>query len=52
MCSGSGTLGLPYALKLGGWIGVGVLVLSLLVSTHLLIGRKTVDTVIVQAPHK
>ncbi|KAG0075170.1 hypothetical protein BGZ90_010145 [Linnemannia elongata] len=32
--AGSGTLGLPYALKLGGWIGVGVLVLSLLMSVY------------------
>lgn len=31
---GSGTLGLPYALKLGGWIGVGVLILSLLMSVY------------------
>ncbi|KAF8947382.1 hypothetical protein BGZ47_009350 [Haplosporangium gracile] len=32
--AGSGTLGLPYALKLGGWIGVGVLILSLLMSVY------------------
>ncbi|KAF9156362.1 hypothetical protein BG015_005806 [Linnemannia schmuckeri] len=32
--AGSGTLGLPYALKLGGWIGVGVVILSLLMSIY------------------
>ncbi|KAF9346675.1 hypothetical protein BGX34_003718 [Mortierella sp. NVP85] len=32
--AGTGTLGLPYALKLGGWIGVGVLLLSLLMSIY------------------
>ncbi|KAG0257005.1 hypothetical protein DFQ27_005359 [Actinomortierella ambigua] len=32
--AGTGTLGLPYALKLGGWIGVGVLILSLLMSIY------------------
>ncbi|KAF9129925.1 hypothetical protein BGX30_013711 [Mortierella sp. GBA39] len=32
--AGSGTLGLPYALKLGGWIGIGVLVLSLFMSVY------------------
>ncbi|KAF8937353.1 hypothetical protein BGZ58_002848 [Dissophora ornata] len=32
--AGTGTLGLPYALKLGGWIGVGVLVLSLVMSVY------------------
>ncbi|KAF9097325.1 hypothetical protein BGX23_009173 [Mortierella sp. AD031] len=32
--AGTGTLGLPYALKLGGWIGVGVLILSLLMTIY------------------
>ncbi|KAG0212134.1 hypothetical protein BGX33_003863 [Mortierella sp. NVP41] len=32
--AGTGTLGLPYALKLGGWIGVGILLLSLLMSIY------------------
>ncbi|KAF9142214.1 hypothetical protein BGX30_003145 [Mortierella sp. GBA39] len=32
--AGTGTLGLPYALMLGGWIGVGILVLSLLMSVY------------------
>ncbi|KAG0277014.1 hypothetical protein BGZ95_006680 [Linnemannia exigua] len=32
--AGTGTLGLPYALKLGGWIGVGILLLSLLMSVY------------------
>ncbi|KAG0244277.1 transmembrane amino acid transporter protein-domain-containing protein [Mortierella sp. GBAus27b] len=32
--AGTGTLGLPYALRLGGWIGVGILVLSLLMSVY------------------
>ncbi|KAF9129580.1 hypothetical protein BGW39_004018 [Mortierella sp. 14UC] len=32
--AGTGTLGLPYALKMGGWIGVGVLLLSLLMSVY------------------
>ncbi|KAF9349057.1 hypothetical protein BGX34_002091 [Mortierella sp. NVP85] len=32
--AGTGTLGLPYALRLGGWIGVGVLLLSLLMSIY------------------
>ncbi|KAF9197496.1 hypothetical protein BGZ49_002039 [Haplosporangium sp. Z 27] len=32
--AGTGTLGLPYALKMGGWIGVGILLLSLLMSIY------------------
>ncbi|KAG0261146.1 hypothetical protein BG011_001310 [Mortierella polycephala] len=32
--AGTGTLGLPYALRLGGWIGVGILVLSLIMSVY------------------
>ncbi|KAI1299828.1 hypothetical protein EDD11_006364 [Mortierella claussenii] len=32
--AGTGTLGLPYALKLGGWIGVGILLLSLIMSIY------------------
>ncbi|KAG0335241.1 hypothetical protein BG000_007676 [Podila horticola] len=32
--AGTGTLGLPYALALGGWIGVGILVLSLIMSVY------------------
>ncbi|KAF9347687.1 hypothetical protein BGX26_000849 [Mortierella sp. AD094] len=32
--AGTGTLSLPYALKMGGWIGVGVLILSLLMSIY------------------
>ncbi|KAF9580598.1 hypothetical protein BGW38_002688, partial [Lunasporangiospora selenospora] len=32
--AGTGTLGLPYALKLGGWIGVGILILSLIMSIY------------------
>ncbi|KAF9312137.1 hypothetical protein BGZ91_006607 [Linnemannia elongata] len=32
--AGTGTLGLPYALQLGGWIGVGILLLSLLMSVY------------------
>ncbi|KAG0035082.1 hypothetical protein BGZ82_005411 [Podila clonocystis] len=32
--AGTGTLGLPYALKMGGWIGVGILILSLLMSIY------------------
>ncbi|KAF9933074.1 hypothetical protein FBU30_006575 [Linnemannia zychae] len=32
--AGTGTLGLPYALKLGGWIGVGIMLLSLLMSIY------------------
>ncbi|KAG0091786.1 hypothetical protein BGZ93_006493 [Podila epicladia] len=32
--AGTGTLGLPYALALGGWIGVGVLILSLIMSVY------------------
>ncbi|KAI1297843.1 hypothetical protein EDD11_006909 [Mortierella claussenii] len=32
--AGTGTLGLPYALHLGGWIGVGVLFLSLFMSVY------------------
>ncbi|KAK3834675.1 MAG: transmembrane amino acid transporter protein-domain-containing protein [Linnemannia elongata] len=32
--AGTGTLGLPYALKMGGWIGVGILLLSLLMSVY------------------
>ncbi|KAF8949218.1 hypothetical protein BGZ47_008997 [Haplosporangium gracile] len=32
--AGTGTLGLPYALSLGGWIGVGILLLSLLMSIY------------------
>jgi amino acid permease len=32
--AGTGTLGLPYALKLGGWIGVAILLLSLLMSIY------------------
>ncbi|KAG0364457.1 transmembrane amino acid transporter protein-domain-containing protein [Gamsiella multidivaricata] len=32
--AGTGTLGLPYALKLGGWIGVGILILSLIMSVY------------------
>lgn len=32
--AGTGTLGLPYALKLGGWIGVGILMLSLVMSVY------------------
>ncbi|KAF9133563.1 hypothetical protein BG015_003530 [Linnemannia schmuckeri] len=32
--AGTGTLGLPYALRLGGWIGVGILLLSLLMSIY------------------
>ncbi|KAF9428079.1 hypothetical protein BGZ94_003444 [Podila epigama] len=32
--AGTGTLGLPYALKMGGWIGVGILMLSLIMSIY------------------
>ncbi|KAG0199367.1 hypothetical protein BGX28_007356 [Mortierella sp. GBA30] len=32
--AGTGTLGLPYALKMGGWIGVGILLLSLIMSIY------------------
>ncbi|KAG0049185.1 hypothetical protein BGZ83_005988 [Gryganskiella cystojenkinii] len=32
--AGTGTLGLPYALSLGGWISVGLLILSLLMSIY------------------
>ncbi|KAF9426424.1 hypothetical protein BGZ94_006534 [Podila epigama] len=32
--AGTGTLGLPYALKMGGWIGVGILLLSLVMSVY------------------
>ncbi|KAF9164488.1 hypothetical protein BGX20_000927 [Mortierella sp. AD010] len=32
--AGTGTLGLPYALKLGGWIGVGIVILSLFMSLY------------------
>jgi len=32
--AGTGTLGLPYALMMGGWIGVGVLLLSLIMSIY------------------
>ncbi|KAG0308968.1 hypothetical protein BGZ98_005988 [Dissophora globulifera] len=32
--AGTGTLGLPYALMMGGWIGVGILLLSLLMSIY------------------
>ncbi|KAF9110655.1 hypothetical protein BGX27_006048 [Mortierella sp. AM989] len=32
--AGTGTLGLPYALRMGGWIGVGVLFLSLIMSVY------------------
>ncbi|KAG9326942.1 hypothetical protein KVV02_001892 [Mortierella alpina] len=32
--AGTGTLGLPYALRMGGWIGVGVLLLSLIMSIY------------------
>ncbi|KAG0324778.1 hypothetical protein BGZ99_001447 [Dissophora globulifera] len=32
--AGTGTLGLPYALKMGGWIGVGILLLSLIMSVY------------------
>ncbi|KAF9299956.1 hypothetical protein BGZ74_008463 [Mortierella antarctica] len=32
--AGTGTLGLPYALALGGWIGVGILILSLIMSVY------------------
>ncbi|KAF9281073.1 hypothetical protein BGZ74_002456 [Mortierella antarctica] len=32
--AGTGTLGLPYALRMGGWIGVGILILSLLMSIY------------------
>ncbi|KAF9108972.1 hypothetical protein BGX27_008174 [Mortierella sp. AM989] len=32
--AGAGVLGLPYALKMGGWIGIGVLVLTLLMSIY------------------
>ncbi|KAG0211518.1 hypothetical protein BGX28_007742 [Mortierella sp. GBA30] len=32
--AGTGTLGLPYALKLGGWIGVGILLLSLVMTVY------------------
>ncbi|KAF8930135.1 hypothetical protein BGZ58_008450 [Dissophora ornata] len=32
--AGTGTLGLPYALKTGGWISVGILLLSLLMSIY------------------
>ncbi|GJJ74113.1 solute carrier family 32 (vesicular inhibitory amino acid transporter) [Entomortierella parvispora] len=32
--AGTGTLGLPYALRLGGWIGVGILILSLIMSVY------------------
>ena len=36
MCvvAGTGTLGLPYALRMGGWIGVGILILSLIMSVY------------------
>ncbi|KAG0351724.1 transmembrane amino acid transporter protein-domain-containing protein [Gamsiella multidivaricata] len=32
--AGAGTLSLPYALKMGGWIVIGVLILSLLMSIY------------------
>ncbi|KAF9186791.1 hypothetical protein BGZ49_004146 [Haplosporangium sp. Z 27] len=32
--AGTGTLGLPYAFRLGGWIGVGILILSLVMSIY------------------
>ncbi|KAF9916117.1 hypothetical protein BX616_004582 [Lobosporangium transversale] len=32
--AGSGTLGLPYALRMGGWVGVGILILSLAMSIY------------------
>ncbi|KAF9914875.1 hypothetical protein BX616_007391 [Lobosporangium transversale] len=32
--AGTGTLGLPYALRLGGWISVGIVILSLLMSIY------------------
>ncbi|KAF9350106.1 hypothetical protein BGX26_011673 [Mortierella sp. AD094] len=32
--AGTGTLGLPYALRLGGWIGVGIVILSLFMSLY------------------
>ncbi|KAF9361797.1 hypothetical protein BGX26_011792 [Mortierella sp. AD094] len=32
--AGTGTLGLPYALNMGGWISVGILVLSLIMSVY------------------
>ena len=32
--AGTGTLGLPYSLRLGGWIGIGIVLLSLLMSTY------------------
>ncbi|KAF9432258.1 hypothetical protein BGZ76_011060 [Entomortierella beljakovae] len=32
--AGTGTLGLPFALAKGGWIGVGVLILSLIMSIY------------------
>ncbi|KAF9130621.1 hypothetical protein BGW39_002851 [Mortierella sp. 14UC] len=32
--AGSGTLALPYTLKLAGWIGVGILILSLIMSIY------------------
>lgn len=36
MCvvAGTGTLGLPYALRMGGWVGVGILILSLIMSVY------------------
>ncbi|KAF9173764.1 hypothetical protein BGX21_009373 [Mortierella sp. AD011] len=32
--AGTGTLGLPYALRVGGWIGAGIVVLSLIMSIY------------------
>ncbi|KAF9164487.1 hypothetical protein BGX21_003273 [Mortierella sp. AD011] len=32
--AGTGTLGLPYALRLGGWIGVGILIFSLFMALY------------------
>ncbi|CAG8620151.1 21178_t:CDS:2 [Gigaspora margarita] len=32
--AGSGILGLPYAIKLGGWIALSLIVLSMLISLH------------------
>ncbi|KAI8599895.1 hypothetical protein EDD21DRAFT_416357 [Dissophora ornata] len=34
LVAGTGTLGLPYSLAKGGWIGVGILVLSMIMSIY------------------